>query len=178
MTQVCQARRAWGIILILRYWVSFFDHHGDVLLGPYFHPDLRCSCLSPRICYECGQPPFLSLILHLFQCGLLFRQTIAGQLWHGWNPFTDPYIDPLPQGIVRKPESDGPTTDIHNASLACNTFGTQPAALIADANAGDPVTYQMNNWPCEQISFGVVSDVYGFHSADHLGPLTGWMANW
>ncbi len=72
-------------------------------------------------------------------------------------------------------------TDIHNASLACNTFGTQPAALMADANAGDSVTFQMNTWLGEQqnlLAKGAISDAYGVTIEDHLGPLTGWMANW
>ncbi|KAF8330766.1 glycosyl hydrolase family 61-domain-containing protein [Cantharellus anzutake] len=92
--------------------------------------------------------------------GFTQNVTIAGKVWYGWDPFNDPYQNPLPQGIVRKPRDDGPIQDINDPALACNVYGIQPADLVADANAGDLVTFQMNRWP-----------------SDHLGPLTGWMAN-
>lgn len=44
---------------------------------------------------------------------------------------------------------DGPVLDINSKDLACNQGGEKPAALIADATAGDTVKLTMSTWFCK-----------------------------
>lgn len=50
---------------------------------------------------------------------------------------------------------DGPILDINSRDLACNQGGEKPAALIADANAGDVVKVTMNRWPSALLMLSV-----------------------
>ncbi|KAK7687070.1 hypothetical protein QCA50_009570 [Cerrena zonata] len=92
--------------------------------------------------------------------GFVHEVVVNGKSYPGYAPFTDPYASPAVQRIVRKVTDDGPVTDIHDASLACNVAGDKPAALVADAPAGSKVTFNWQNWP-----------------ADHLGPVSTYMAS-
>ncbi|TDL26170.1 hypothetical protein BD410DRAFT_784224 [Rickenella mellea] len=83
---------------------------------------------------------------------------VNGVQYPGWNPFSDPYLSPVPDRIVRIIPSDGPILDIQDPNLACNTGGETGTALVADAPAGSTISMQWTNWP-----------------ADHLGPVSAYM---
>lgn len=72
-----------------------------------------------------------------------------------------PHTIPIGQSIVRTVPGDRPILNVNSTDLACNQGGEKPAALVANANAGDEVTFTMNTWPVEQV-----------------GPITVYMANW
>ncbi|KAI0051245.1 lytic polysaccharide monooxygenase [Auriscalpium vulgare] len=85
-----------------------------------------------------------------------------GQNYTGWNPFVDPYADPIPSRVIRKIPSDGPVSDVSNPDIACNEGGETGTSSLASASAGAPVTFQ---W------------TYAHYSADHLGPVSTYMAS-
>ncbi|KAH8119241.1 glycosyl hydrolase family 61-domain-containing protein [Phellopilus nigrolimitatus] len=91
-----------------------------------------------------------------------FVQTVivADAAYPGWNPFSDPYVDPLPERVIRKIPSDGPITNDQDQNLACNTGGESGAALVASGKAGSVVKFEWTNWP-----------------ADHLGPVSTYMTS-
>ncbi|QRW22113.1 glycoside hydrolase family 61 protein [Rhizoctonia solani] len=91
--------------------------------------------------------------------GYVQSVNIAGQTYPGWLPFSDPYIQPNPQTVVRKVADDGPIT-FDSGDLTCNKGGAVGNGETATVAAGQSVTWTMNTWP-----------------ADHKGPVTVYMAN-
>ncbi|KAL4255029.1 Endo-beta-1,4-glucanase D [Abortiporus biennis] len=83
-----------------------------------------------------------------------------GQIYQGFHPFTDPYADPVPARAVRHVPSDGPVTNVQDASIGCNVGGQKPAGIVATIAAGSPITFTWTNWP-----------------ADHHGPVSTYMAS-
>ncbi|KAL5528305.1 hypothetical protein ACEPAF_7441 [Sanghuangporus sanghuang] len=76
-----------------------------------------------------------------------YVQTVvtADTAYPGWNPFSDPYMEPTPERVVRKIPSDGPITDDQDQDLACNVGGESGAALVASAPAGSVVKFEWTN---------------------------------
>ncbi|KAI0063685.1 hypothetical protein BV25DRAFT_405449 [Artomyces pyxidatus] len=84
----------------------------------------------------------------------------SGQNYTGWNPFVDPYAQPVPSRVVRKIPSDGPVADVSGPDIACNTGGETGTSVLADTPAGSGVTFQWVYWP-----------------SDHLGPVSTYMTS-
>ncbi|KAL5507153.1 hypothetical protein ACEPAH_6609 [Sanghuangporus vaninii] len=113
-----------------------------------------------------------------------YVQTVvtADTAYPGWNPFSDPYMEPTPERVIRKIPSDGPITDDRDQDLACNVGGESGAALVASTPAGSVVKFEWTN--VNPLSFLL----YFFYRysylcirmqwpADHLGPVSTYMTS-
>ncbi|KAF5370561.1 hypothetical protein D9758_001885 [Tetrapyrgos nigripes] len=94
-------------------------------------------------------------------CGHGFVHTVVtdSQIYPGWNPFSDPYANPIPIRIVRKIQDDGFVSS-SDPDLGCNHEGDLGNAGLADVEAGSKVVFQWSYWP-----------------ADHQGPVSTYMAS-
>ncbi|KAF9263380.1 hypothetical protein L218DRAFT_927969 [Marasmius fiardii PR-910] len=103
------------------------------------------------LCLFASLPPVLA---H----GFVHTVTIDGQEYPGWNPFSDPYLNPQPSRVVRKVQSDG-FVSINDPDLPCHHDGnTGNDTAVAEVNAGSTVTFQWGYWP-----------------SDHQGPVSTYM---
>jgi hypothetical protein len=92
--------------------------------------------------------------------GFIKEVTVAGQVYPGWDPNTDPYTGTATERVIRKIPNDGPVTDTSSADLSCNQLGEAGQPISATVAAGGQVTWQWNQW-----------------LSDHLGPVWTFMAS-
>ncbi|KAF9010490.1 glycosyl hydrolase family 61-domain-containing protein [Cyathus striatus] len=76
--------------------------------------------------------------------GFVHSILIGGTDYPGWNPFTDPYQDPIPERVVRKVLNDG-FVDASDSDLACHHGGNDGIPLVAEVAAGSEVVFQWNH---------------------------------
>ncbi|ORY70902.1 endoglucanase IV precursor [Pseudomassariella vexata] len=85
--------------------------------------------------------------------GYVDNATIGGEVYTFYQPYTDPYMSPIPDRISRPIQGNGPVTDVTLADLQCGGYteggivGSSPAALHAPAAAGSKVTLYWTLWP-------------------------------
>ncbi|KAG9022021.1 Esterase/lipase/thioesterase [Tulasnella sp. JGI-2019a] len=96
--------------------------------------------------------------------GYVQGMSIGSQKYDGFLPFTDNYASPLVNTkITRHVPDDGPVLDWTSKDLMCNV-GAEDAQWrtthTAAVDAGSDMSFTWNTWP-----------------ADHLGPVTTYMAN-
>jgi hypothetical protein len=104
---------------------------------------------------------YLSFVVTSVTChGFVHTMSIGGQDYTGYNPFTDPYLSPIPSRVVRKIPSDGPITDVHSGDLTCNAGGETGTSVVAQADPGSNIVFSWSYWP-----------------ADHQGPVCTYMAS-
>ncbi|CAE6501649.1 unnamed protein product [Rhizoctonia solani] len=71
----------------------------------------------------------------------------------GYLPYTDPYMSPAPERIIRKIPGNGPVEDATSIDLQCNGYsaggvaGSAPAPKVAVAAAGTQVALNWTTWP-------------------------------
>ncbi|KAF9454001.1 lytic polysaccharide monooxygenase [Macrolepiota fuliginosa MF-IS2] len=104
-------------------------------------------------------PFLLSTIQGVAGHGFVHWVNIGGQDLPAWNPFNDPYLDPVPARLVRKVQSDGPVPGT-DPNLACGIGGDSGTSVVADVAAGAQVAFKWDYWP-----------------ADHQGPVSTYMAS-
>ncbi|KAI8992995.1 glycosyl hydrolase family 61-domain-containing protein [Trametes punicea] len=92
--------------------------------------------------------------------GFVHQYEIDGKTYPAWDPFNDPYADPVPVRIERKIPDDGPVLDVTSPDIACNKGGETGVNAYATVAAGDKITFNWTNWP-----------------ADHMGPVSTYMAS-
>ncbi|KAI0645728.1 glycosyl hydrolase family 61-domain-containing protein [Trametes meyenii] len=92
--------------------------------------------------------------------GFVHQFEIDGKSYPAWDPFVDPYADPVPARIERKIPDDGPVTDVTSPDIACNKGGEPGAKAVATVAAGGKITFDWQKWP-----------------DDHQGPVTTYMAS-
>ncbi|KAF4458185.1 hypothetical protein F53441_36 [Fusarium austroafricanum] len=89
--------------------------------------------------------------------GYVETGTIGGQTYQFYNPYADPYMNPLPKRISRAIPGNGPVEDVTSIDMQCNGFtaggivGSKPAALHADAKAGSTVNLKWTLWPDSHV---------------------------
>jgi len=98
--------------------------------------------------------------------GYVDNITIAGTLYTGYQPYTDPYYATLPPRIVRPVQGNGPILDLTLIDLQCGGWtaggivGSQPANLTGGpVAAGSTVSLRWTLWP-----------------TSHCGPVITYMA--
>ena len=107
----------------------------------------------------------LSLTTLVSAHGYVDNATISGKTYTFYQPYQDPYTSPTPERISRPIQGNGPVTDVTLSDLQCGGYaagginGSSPAALHADANAGDQVQLFWTLWP-----------------ESHVGPVITYMA--
>ncbi|KAF9028681.1 hypothetical protein BDZ89DRAFT_1091986 [Hymenopellis radicata] len=72
--------------------------------------------------------------------------TIDGSVYSGYLPYQDPYMNPVPDRIMRSIPGNGPIEDVTSSDIQCNA-GTSPAALVASAAAGSQIAFNWTAWP-------------------------------
>jgi len=92
--------------------------------------------------------------------GIVSNLDIGGNWYDGYDPFTDPYMNPAPELIVWNfpGAGNGPTTDVTSDAITCNQNATA-APLSASIAAGGTVDFYWTTWP-----------------SSHKGPLMTYMA--
>lgn len=89
--------------------------------------------------------------------GYVETATIGGQTYQFYNPYQDPYMNPLPKRISRAIPGNGPVEDVTSIDMQCNGYtaggikGSQPAALHAEAAAGSTVNLKWTLWPDSHV---------------------------
>ncbi|KAH8652046.1 glycoside hydrolase family 61 protein [Xylariales sp. PMI_506] len=89
--------------------------------------------------------------------GYVDNATINGVYYQFYQPYTDPYLSPMPDRISRPIQGNGPVTDVTYADLQCGGWtdggivGSSPAALHASATAGSTVTLHWTLWPDSHV---------------------------
>ncbi|KAF5325820.1 hypothetical protein D9611_000033 [Ephemerocybe angulata] len=101
---------------------------------------------------------FSSVVLRAAGHGFVHTVLIDGKEYQGWNPFSDPYNNPVPRA-TRKVGSDGFVAE-SDANLACHIGGDAGTSVLAEAPAGSKITFQWVYWP-----------------GDHQGPVSTYMAS-
>ncbi|TGZ81820.1 glycoside hydrolase [Ascodesmis nigricans] len=82
--------------------------------------------------------------------GYVNEAIINGITYTGYQPYQDPYMNPIPARIFRKIAGNGPIEDLSLIDLQCGGFqgsGSAPALLTAPATAGSTVTLKWTPWP-------------------------------
>ncbi|KAF8584620.1 lytic polysaccharide monooxygenase [Ramaria rubella] len=81
--------------------------------------------------------------------GYVQQMKIGNTLYDGWNPFVDPYLNPIPETITRlvRVDGNGPIVNITGPDMTCGTGAEAPTTLVANVNAGDEVTFFWTPWP-------------------------------
>jgi len=109
---------------------------------------------------------FAFLITLISAHGYVDNLTIAGTFYEGYQPYTDPYYNPIPNRIVRPISGNGPILDLTLIDLQCGGYtaggviGSKPANLTAGpVTAGSTVSLQWTLWP-----------------TSHCGPVITYMA--
>src|SRR6478735_356363 len=89
--------------------------------------------------------------------GYVETGTIEAQTYQFYNPYTDPYMNPVPKRISRPIPGNGPVEDVTSIDMQCNGYtaggikGSSPAALHADAKAGSTVNLKWTLWPDSHV---------------------------
>jgi cellulase len=93
--------------------------------------------------------------------GIVSDLDIAGTYFGGYNPYGDPYMNPVPERIVWAfpTAGNGPVEDVSSSDIVCNKAATA-AKLTAPIAAGKDVTFFWTTWP-----------------ESHRGPVMTYMAN-
>ncbi|KAJ3566748.1 hypothetical protein NP233_g6806 [Leucocoprinus birnbaumii] len=97
--------------------------------------------------------------------GYVQQITNAGNTYTGYLPYTDPYMSPTPERIVRKIPGNGPVTDLSLIDVQCNGYsaggvvGSAPAPIYATVAAGSQLALNWTTWP-----------------DSHVGPMITYMA--
>ncbi|KAF2840105.1 lytic polysaccharide monooxygenase [Patellaria atrata CBS 101060] len=83
--------------------------------------------------------------------GWVDNATIGGQYY---QPYQDPYMSPAPQRVSREVQGNGPVEDVTLPDLQCGGWSaggvpgpSKPAALHANAKAGETVNLKWTLWP-------------------------------
>lgn len=86
--------------------------------------------------------------------GFVNSLLIAGTNYTGYQPYTDPYYNPVPDRIVRPVQGNGPIQDLTLIDLQCGGYtaggisGSTPAKLHGGpVAAGSKITLQWTLWP-------------------------------
>ncbi|KAF5353534.1 hypothetical protein D9756_007837 [Leucocoprinus leucothites] len=124
----------------------------------------------------------LSAAVSVLGHGYVQEITNAGNEYSGYLPYSDPYMSPAPQRIVRKIPGNGPVTDLSlieytfppvcmkasgsfRFSVQCNGYseggvvGSAPAPVYATVAAGSHISLNWTTWP-----------------ESHMGPMITYMA--
>ncbi|KAI5812689.1 glycosyl hydrolase family 61-domain-containing protein [Pyronema omphalodes] len=93
--------------------------------------------------------------------GIVSELDVAGTSFGGYNPYGDPYMNPVPERIVWAfpTAGNGPVEDVSTSDIVCNK-GATAAKLTAPIAAGKDVTFFWTTWP-----------------ESHRGPVMTYMAN-
>ncbi|KXN91074.1 Polysaccharide monooxygenase Cel61a [Leucoagaricus sp. SymC.cos] len=73
--------------------------------------------------------------------GFVHQVNIGGEDYPGWNPFSDPYQNPIPQRVIRKIKDDGPVPPT-SSDMNCNIGGDPGTSIVADIDAGSQVIFK------------------------------------
>ncbi|KZT30031.1 lytic polysaccharide monooxygenase [Neolentinus lepideus HHB14362 ss-1] len=96
----------------------------------------------------------LALSMRVTAHGYVDQATIGGQVFSGYLPYTDPYMNPVPARIGRAIPGNGPVEDVTLLDIQCNGesgSGTKPASLAASAAAGDQISFHWTDWPSSHV---------------------------
>ncbi|KAL1721695.1 glycoside hydrolase, partial [Schizophyllum commune] len=78
--------------------------------------------------------------------GIVTGVLVDGSTYYeAYNPFQDPYMNPVPDRVSRPVPGNGPIEDITSDDLRCN--GGKSANLVATAGAGSSIDMQWTVWP-------------------------------
>lgn len=89
----------------------------------------------------------LGALPSVYAHGIVEQVTIGGVAYTGYLPYQDPYVNPLPDRVVRGGfEGNGPVRVPTSADVQCNQ-NAQPAKLVAKAKSGDEVSFKWTEWP-------------------------------
>lgn len=91
--------------------------------------------------------------------GIVSNLTIGDELYDMYNPYSTPYLNPIPDLIGWTVSSNGPVEDVSSAAIACNA-DSKAGAISATAAAGSSVKFSWTVWP-----------------ESHRGPVMTYMAN-
>ncbi|KAK1980678.1 glycosyl hydrolase family 61-domain-containing protein, partial [Colletotrichum cereale] len=87
--------------------------------------------------------------------GIVNNGVIGGKNFTFYQPYQDPYMNPVPERISRAIQGNGPVEDVTSIDLQCGGAtaggGTKPAKLVAKAAAGEEVTLDWTLWPESHI---------------------------
>ena len=114
---------------------------------------------------RCTIPSILASAALVAAHGYVDNATIGGLEYTFYQPYSDPYTNPLPERVSRKIPGNGPVEDLTISDVECNGYagggeaGSAPAALHAPAEAGSTVSLYWTLWP-----------------ESHVGPLMTYMA--
>ncbi|TVY35011.1 Polysaccharide monooxygenase, partial [Lachnellula occidentalis] len=95
-----------------------------------------------------------TLLVTVYAHGYVDNVTVAGTLYTGYQPYTDPYYNPIPDRVIRPVQGNGPIQDVTLIDLQCGGYtaggvsGSSPAKLTAGpAAAGSQVSLRWTLWP-------------------------------
>ncbi|KAF3941754.1 Endoglucanase-4 [Dactylella cylindrospora] len=92
--------------------------------------------------------------------GYLRYLDYKGVTYGMWEPFSDPFYNPLPLRYDRTIADNGPVYDMTGPNITCNNGGNNPANVgIVEVAAGDTVTLVWDQW-----------------GSSHSGPVMTYMA--
>ncbi|KAL7273290.1 hypothetical protein RUND412_003864 [Rhizina undulata] len=91
--------------------------------------------------------------------GIVQDLDVDGTWWPGYNPYEDPYKNPVPERIVWSFPNNGPVQDVTSSAITCNLNATA-AQLTSTAASGSNVSFYWTAWP-----------------SSHKGPVMTYMAN-
>ncbi|TFK45709.1 beta-1,4-endoglucanase [Heliocybe sulcata] len=98
--------------------------------------------------------PLLALSMRVVAHGNVDTVTISGQVYTAYQPYQDPYKNPVPDRIERAIPGNGPVEDVTLLDIQCNGqggTGAKPAALVASAAAGDQMSFHWTDWPSSHV---------------------------
>jgi len=97
---------------------------------------------------------FTVLVSRVYAHGYVDNVTVAGVFYEGYQPYTDPYYNPIPDRIIRPVQGNGPIQDLTLIDLQCGGYtaggisGSSPAKLTAGpVAAGSVVSLRWTLWP-------------------------------
>ncbi|KAF2179410.1 lytic polysaccharide monooxygenase [Zopfia rhizophila CBS 207.26] len=102
-------------------------------------------------------PALLGSVALVTAHGYVDNATIGGNVYQFYQPYQDPYMNPVPQRISRVIQGNGPVQDVTYSDLQCGgdtvngIIGSKPAALHADAATGSKVTLRWTLWPDSHV---------------------------
>ncbi|KAJ2917496.1 hypothetical protein MD484_g2919, partial [Candolleomyces efflorescens] len=97
--------------------------------------------------------------------GYVSQVVLGSVAWPGYHPYVDPYLDPVPEKLIRKLPAISPIEDLTLIDIQCNgdssaNYFTEPAPLVGTVAAGDNVEITWTTYA----------------SDSHRGPLITYMA--